>query len=300
MGRALRGSCFPLLALCLILLAGCGTTTSTHRLPAYETPIAKTEYQTVRTTAYTHTESDHLAYTNHNALGGILHAASTPLSTGPMVATNEPVRPDASDYADEIGGLRRVSNPEPTPAPVVRTAAMARPTRQPSRPTATLPPVRNQSNASESAATSDDGNPPWMAEYLRRKKLQQQGGSTRGAVYYATPFYRPVTAPVVYGSAAADWSRWPVGTVFQIQSTGQIYKVDDYGWALAGRNTIDLYHPTRATMNAWGVRQVPIHVLHWGSREESLRLLVRHQNYKHIRRMVLELRGHDQEAAELR
>ena len=57
------------------LVAGCGTT---HPLPPYERPIARTEYQTVRTTAYTHTEADHLAYGNHNALGGTLHAASRP------------------------------------------------------------------------------------------------------------------------------------------------------------------------------------------------------------------------------
>ena len=58
------------------LLAGCGTT---HRLPPYEPPLARTELQTVRTTAYTHTEADHLAYGNHNALGGILHAAPPPV-----------------------------------------------------------------------------------------------------------------------------------------------------------------------------------------------------------------------------
>ena len=35
-------------------------------------------------------------------------------------------------------------------------------------------------------------------------------------------------------SAAADWSRWPAGTIFRIRETGEIYRVDDYGWALAG------------------------------------------------------------------
>src|SRR4029453_18563231 len=38
-----------------------------------------TDFQHVRTTAYTHTESDHRAYSNHNALGGELHAAGPPL-----------------------------------------------------------------------------------------------------------------------------------------------------------------------------------------------------------------------------
>ena len=55
------------------MLTGCG---STHPLPPYETPLARTNVQSVRTTAYTHTESDHLEYGNHNALGGTLRGAA--------------------------------------------------------------------------------------------------------------------------------------------------------------------------------------------------------------------------------
>ena len=75
--------------------------------------------------------------------------------------------------------------------------------------------------------------------------------------------------------------------------------MDDYGWALSGRNTIDLYQPTRAAMNAWGVRREPIQILQWGDREESLRRLRNHQAYRHIKRMVLELEGHSRAAARL-
>ena len=78
-----------------------------------------------------------------------------------------------------------------------------------------------------------------------------------------------------------------------------MYRVDDYGWALSGRNTIDLYMATSRDMNTWGSRQEPIQVLHWGDPVESLRFLEGKQNYKHIRRMVLELRGNEQEAAAL-
>ena len=99
-----------------------------------------------------------------------------------------------------------------------------------------------------------------------------------------------VTKPQI-GSAAADWSRWPAGTVFRLLSTGQVYKIDDYGWALAGRNTIDLYMPSRSAMNAWGAREEGIQILRWGNPNESLRLLQAHQGYRHIRRMVLELAG---------
>ena len=64
--------------------------------------------------------------------------------------------------------------------------------------------------------------------------------------------------PAPIHSAAADWSRWPAGTMFRIVETGELYQVDDYGWALAGTNTIDLYKPSRSAMNAWGVRRVTI------------------------------------------
>src|SRR3954467_5478148 len=119
---------FVLIALCL-LAAACS---STRPLPKYERPLARSQFQSVRTTAYTHTEGDHLQYSNRNACGG-----------------------------------------------------------------------------------------------------QLQSGSMH--------------------SAACDWSRWPVGTVFRVQEAGESYIVDDYGWALSGTNTIDLYKPSRSTMNDWGV-----------------------------------------------
>jgi len=102
------------------------------------------------------------------------------------------------------------------------------------------------------------------------------------------------------GSAAADWSRWPAGTSFRLLSTGQIYRVDDYGWALAGRNTIDLYMPNQREMNSWGARQETIQILQWGDPQESLQFLRRHQDYRHIKRMVLELEGRHEQAAALR
>ncbi|MGB8355810.1 MAG: hypothetical protein WCD79_18065, partial [Chthoniobacteraceae bacterium] len=92
-------------------------------------------------------------------------------------------------------------------------------------------------------------------------------------------------------SAAADWSRWPAGTVFRIVQTGETYQVDDYGWALAGRNTIDLYKPTRFDMNQWGVRAVTIQVLQWGDMNYSYHILRQRNHYPHVRRMVLEIEG---------
>lgn len=203
-----RSPLFALAAACL-LLAGCAS--SPRPLPVYEPPLLKSDAQTVRTTAYTHTESDHLAYGARNALGGPLRAAEIP-----RIAVATPV-PGTG------GGFQR--------------------------PDAVMP------------ATA---------------------------------------APVVYGSAAADWSRWPAGTEFRLLSTGELFRVDDYGFALAGRNTIDLYKPTRAAMNAWEVRREPLQILRWGDPQESLRRLRGHQKYRHIRRMVLELEGHERAAARLR
>lgn len=148
-----------------LLAAGCAT----RSLPRYEKPLARAQFQTVRTTAYTHTESDHLQYTNHNACGDCLQ---------------------------------------------------------------------------------------------------------HGAM----------------NSAACDWSRWPVGTVFRVHETGETFVVDDYGWSLSGTNTIDLYKPTRAAMNDWGVRRVHLEILEWGDVRRSLAILAPRARYAHVRRMVDDLR----------
>jgi 3D (Asp-Asp-Asp) domain-containing protein len=90
-------------------------------------------------------------------------------------------------------------------------------------------------------------------------------------------------------SAAADWSRWPAGTVFRIQETGELFEVDDYGWALSGTNTIDLYKPSRRAMNNWGVRRVTIENLRWGDVDRSLAILRGRSKYKHVRRMISQI-----------
>ncbi|MEY5026662.1 MAG: hypothetical protein RLZZ244_2190 [Verrucomicrobiota bacterium] len=158
----------PARLLLLGLTLGLGAC-STRRLPKYEEPLPRARFQTVRTTAYTHTESDHRPYGNKSAIG-------TPLQSGPLLH-----------------------------------------------------------------------------------------------------------------SAATDWARWPVGTVFRICSTGETFKVDDYGWALSGRNTIDLYKPSRAAMNAWGVRRERIEILHWGSASEAKRRLQPVRKYAHVGRMLKEI-----------
>ena len=226
-----------------LFLAACGTTTvSRAPLPKYEPPLAKRDFQNVRTTAYTHTESDHRPFSNHNALGGELRAAT--------------------------GGIRRA---EYVPRAVPVSAELQSDYRQ----------------ASYSRGTALE---PFALEPRRTTKIVKTKHGKKKVVV--------VTKPQI-GSAASDWSRWPAGTVFRLLSTGQVYKIDDYGWALAGRNTIDLYMPTRTAMNSWGAREETIQILRWGDPNESLRFLQGHQGYRHIRRMVLELQGEDEAAASL-
>ncbi len=157
-----------LLALAVVLIAGCASPIG-RKLPPYEKPLKREPVQTVRTTAYTHTEADHRKYGKRAADGTALD---------------------------------------------------------------------------------------------------------RGAV----------------NSAAADWSRWPVGTKFRIVENGEIYQVDDYGWMLAGTNTIDLYKPTRAAMNRWGVRRVTIEILEWGDPYRSFFILKPRDKFAHVRLMIRQLR----------
>ena len=87
-------------------------------------------------------------------------------------------------------------------------------------------------------------------------------------------------------SAAADWSRFPLGTKFNICGTHQTYVVDDYGPALVGTNNIDLYMPLRRNMHHWGVRKVTINIIEPGSYERSLALLKPRKHVPYVRRMV--------------
>lgn len=88
-------------------------------------------------------------------------------------------------------------------------------------------------------------------------------------------------------SAAADWSRFPVGTRFRIAGQPDvIYEVDDYGSALVGTGTIDLYKPSRSLMNDWGVRHVDIEIIQWGSFERSMELMRDRTKWKHVRAML--------------
>jgi 3D (Asp-Asp-Asp) domain-containing protein len=235
----------------ILLFSGCETTAvSTRTLPAYEPPIAKSEFQHVRTTAYTHSESDHTQYGARNALGGALHPA------GPAYRRAENVRQARAISDSDDADVINISNTDAK----LEKFSMDKP-KKATRVTTTTVTTKTARGAKRPGAVSNK-------------------------------------APRI-GSAAADWSRWPAGTTFRLLSTGQVYRVEDYGWALSGRNTIDLYMANRRDMNAWGARQEPIQILHWGDSQQSLQILQSHTEHKHIKRMVLELEGRNEEAAAL-
>ena len=235
----------------ILLFTSCETT-STRALPPYEPPLTRTEFQNVRTTAYTHTEADHTQYGARNALGGELHAA------GPAIHRAENVSRALAISDSDDSEIIRVSNSGPALQPFL---------------------------VEETKTTTRVTTTTRITRAAKVSRLARRAGA--------------VGRPPKIGSAAADWSRWPMGTTFRLLSTGQIYRVEDYGWALSGRNTIDLYMANRRDMNSWGARQEPIQVLRWGDPQQSLQFLQSHQDYKHIKRMVLELEGREQDAAGL-
>jgi 3D (Asp-Asp-Asp) domain-containing protein len=87
-------------------------------------------------------------------------------------------------------------------------------------------------------------------------------------------------------SAAADWSFYPVGTVFRVKGMNQLYVVDDYGSALTGTGTIDMYQPTKDLMGQWGRRNVEVSVVQWGSFKRSAEILSQRKKYSHCRQML--------------
>ncbi|MBL9151121.1 MAG: hypothetical protein JNK37_01480 [Verrucomicrobiales bacterium] len=89
-----------------------------------------------------------------------------------------------------------------------------------------------------------------------------------------------------YSSAAADWSKYPLGTKFKIEGMDTTFVVDDYGRALVGTETIDIYKPSRSAMNNWGVRHVDIQVLEMGDFEKSREILAGRTKYAHVRQML--------------
>lgn len=91
-------------------------------------------------------------------------------------------------------------------------------------------------------------------------------------------------------SAAADWSVYPLGTRFKIKGEPYVYVVDDYGSALVGTGTIDIYQPTKDLMRQWGRRIVEIQIIQWGSSRLSMEKLADRTRYRHCAKMQAALK----------
>ena len=87
-------------------------------------------------------------------------------------------------------------------------------------------------------------------------------------------------------SAAADWSFYPVGTTFRIKGLPYLYVVDDYGSALTGTGTVDIYKPNKDIMSLWGSRNVEITVVQWGSFTRSAQILRERDKHGHCKQML--------------
>lgn len=94
-------------------------------------------------------------------------------------------------------------------------------------------------------------------------------------------------------SAAADWSVYPLGTKFRIKGQPYTYVIDDYGSALVGTATIDIYQPNKSLMRQWGRRIVEIEIIEWGSSRQSMKMLSDRRGYKHCRQMYAALQEMD-------
>lgn len=135
-------------------------------------------------------------------------------------------------------------------------------------------------------------------------KVHRPGGQVDGARYYkvrTTAYHHNEADHIRYGnnnalggdlkfglvrSAAADWSVFPVGTVFRIKGSPELFTVDDYGSALVGTKTVDIYKPNAQMMRDWGVRNVFIEVVKQGDYKKSLQILSGRMKHAHVRAMV--------------
>ena len=86
-------------------------------------------------------------------------------------------------------------------------------------------------------------------------------------------------------------SRWDASSVSR--GDPSTYEIDDYGSALVGSDTIDIYQPDEIAMEEWGVRHVDVEVTRWGAPSRSLEILRPRAGTPHIDAMIRDLeRGH--------
>jgi 3D (Asp-Asp-Asp) domain-containing protein len=89
-------------------------------------------------------------------------------------------------------------------------------------------------------------------------------------------------------SAAADWARWPAGTLFRVLATGELFEVDDFTDDIVGKNTLLVYKPAAAALSNSGTHYVTVEIIRWGSFPASAALL-RQQKSSTSKKILVEL-----------
>lgn len=142
--------------------------------------------------------------------------------------------------------------------------------------------------STEALPKDKHGRPTYVSEGVRHRVVRTTAYSHEENEVGAYGRLNAIGSTLKYGhvrSAAADWSRYPVGTTFKIKGLPHTYIVDDFGSALVGTNTIDIYHPTLGLMNKWATRDVEINIVKWGSMERTANLLRARRKHSHCARM---------------
>lgn len=198
-----------------------------------------------------------------------------------------------------FGRLFAPSEPEPKRTEI---AAIGQ-ARANASPSASAPKPKKSSSffgdlfgSSRSSRSSDDDGREELMDQLSRFAQRNQMQMVRTTAYTHTEadhreWGRKTAAGTTlqahrrYNSAAADWSVFPPGTKFRIVGDPTQYVVDDYGRALVGTETIDIYKPSRSAMNHWGVRNVQIEILELGCFHEAKRILESRLHHAHCKKM---------------
>jgi 3D (Asp-Asp-Asp) domain-containing protein len=261
-----RNSVFGLGVLALLPLASCDTTSSLTSLNA-NVPAAAAISQPQASASETLKLAASEAPASPEVVDAPAVARPPEEADAPATSPNEtPALADAPAQPAPVQDPEPVAQPKPAPSSPPATLTSVPRTPVGNRPTNQIMMVRTTAYSHHEA------------DHLKYGRKSAAGNTLQ---------YGPRVR-----SAAADWSKYPLGTRFMIEGLPYEYVVDDYGSALVGTETIDIYKPDLRTMGAWGVRNVPIRVLEWGDFEESRRILDQRKNARgadHVRKMLRDI-----------
>lgn len=187
-----------------------------------------------------------------------------------------------------IGGTAQAAARSSKKAPVVNTAATSQDFIMPAAPSPSAKPDPKLPKLGRDKFGMPFYHPAQMNRVVRttaytHSELDHRSYGPRNAVGTNLKYTDKER------SAAADWSVYPLGTRFKIKGEPYIYVVDDYGSALVGTGTIDIYHPTKQLMRKWGLRIVEIQIIQWGSSKLSMEKLAGRTRYNHCASMQASL-----------